>query len=192
MKTRLSFFTLWLALSFSTVLGQLRLAPQDDQSAPELKPIIGPVAIPMPVWEITAIVAGSVAVLAIITWLIVRARQNRPQPIPPTPKEIALQALEKIQAQISVMEPYAFSIAVCDILRTYVSQQYQLGAPRQTSPEFLASIGDSPKFSGEEKALLGQFLEKCDLIKFAHIQATSEDSAALWQQARRFVEGGDA
>ncbi|MGC3988720.1 MAG: hypothetical protein QM796_03335 [Chthoniobacteraceae bacterium] len=191
MKYRLPFFLFLLALPLSPAFGQLRMAPpaQGDQTPP---PFIGPVAVPMPVWEITAIVGGIIAAVGIIAWIMISAHRNRPQPIPPTPKEIALAELEKIHPQISTMEPYAFSIAVCDILRAYVLQQYQLGAPRQTSPEFLASIGDSPKFSGEEKTLLGQFLEKCDLIKFAHIQASSEDSTALWQQARRFVEGGVA
>jgi hypothetical protein len=56
----------------------------------------------------------------------------------------------------------------------------------------LAGIAESPRFLAAEKALLAQFLEKCDLIKFAHINATTDDSTALWQQARDFVTGGAA
>ena len=60
----------------------------------------------------------------------------------------------------------------------------------QTSPEFLAAAGASPRFSEAEKALLAAFLEKADLIKFARLAAGSSDSEQLLEQARRFVEGG--
>jgi hypothetical protein len=185
-------FLIAALLPLSTALAQLQLAPQSGAPVPELKPIAGPVPIPMPLWEIIALAGAGAAVLALILWLIVRRKKKGPPPLPPTPRQIALSALEAIHAQISTLEPYTFSIAVCDILRAYVSRQFQLGAPRQTSPEFLAGIAESPRFLAAEKALLAQFLEKCDLIKFAHINATTDDSAALWQQARDFVTGGAA
>ena len=189
---RLFFSLPVLMMPFSAALAQLQMAPQENPQAPALKPIAGPVPIPMPAWEIVAIACGSVALIALVAWLVIRSIKNRPPPVPPTPREIALRNLDAIRAQISEVQPYAFSIAVCDILRAYVGAQFQLGAQRQTSPEFLASIAESPRFSAQEKELLAQFLEKCDLIKFANVHATGDDSAALWQQARSFVEGGTA
>ena len=85
--------------------------------------------------------------------------------------------------------PYEFSIAVSDVLRTYIGAQYRLHAREQTSPEFLGAISRSAKFSENEKALLTGFLERSDLIKFARIDATSEDSAELLRNAVAFVEG---
>ena len=87
-------------------------------------------------------------------------------------------------------EPYQFSIRVSDILRQYVDAQYHLRATEQTSPEFLATVAGSTRFATEEKQLLAEFLERCDLIKFARIEASQEDSRALLAQAVRFVEGG--
>jgi hypothetical protein len=74
-------------------------------------------------------------------------------------------------------------------LRKYVSARYHLRATEQTSPEFLADAAKSPHFTGADKQLLAEFLERCDLIKFAHIDATVEDSKALLAQAVRYVKG---
>jgi len=38
--------------------------------------------------------------------------------------------------------------------------------------------------------LLRDFLDRCDLIKFARYQATADDSRQLLEEAGRFVEGG--
>jgi hypothetical protein len=65
-----------------------------------------------------------------------------------------------------------------------------LHATQQTSPEFLASIADFPSFTEKEKQMLASFLEKCDLIKFARISATGEESASLLEQAILFARGG--
>ena len=62
-------------------------------------------------------------------------------------------------------------------------------AKEQTSPEFLASIANFSQLTEQEKTLLSLFLEKSDLIKFARLNATTEDSAMLVEQAIRFVEG---
>ena len=69
------------------------------------------------------------------------------------------------------MSPYQFSIRVSDILRKYVTQQYGLPATRQTSIEFLTALAKASPFSTEEKSLLEDFLNRCDLIKFARVRS---------------------
>jgi len=124
-----------------------------------------------------------------ILGLIIRAVRRRPKPAPPTAKEIALKRLKEAEADLTRKAPYEFSIQVSDILRKYVSAQYHLHATEQTSPEFLADAAKSPHFTGADKILLADFLEHCDLIKFARIDATEEDGRALLDQAVRFVKG---
>jgi hypothetical protein len=147
---------------------------------------------PYPIWMVvTAGVAGAL-VLALVVAGIVRAARNRPKPAPPTAREIALRRLREAEEGIARKDPYAFSIEVSDILRRYVSAQYHLHAPEQTSQEFLAETARSPHFTGADKMLLAEFLERCDLIKFARVDATAGDSRALLEQAVRFVMGGAA
>jgi len=171
--------------------------PQQPQAAPsptpELAPIAPPVHVfPYPMWMVITAGVVLLLVVAAIVWAILRHIKNRPQPPPPTPRELALAALEKLRGRISELEPHPFSIEVSDVLRLFVTREFRVRATQQTSPEFLAAAAASPRFSEADKALLAAFLEKADLIKFARVQATACDSEQLLEQARRFVEGGVA
>ena len=89
------------------------------------------------------------------------------------------------------MTPYQFSIRVSDILRRYVTEQYQLPVTRQTSVEFLArSDARLRRFPRTRNRCSTIFLNRCDLIKFARYDATTEDSRLLLEEATRFVKGG--
>jgi hypothetical protein len=157
----------------------------------EIRDIAPPIDVfPYPLWMI--ILAGCVAaaVLGVIGWWCVRWIRRRPPPPPPTPRQVALRALEALRAQVREMAPYAFSIVVSDVLRTYVGAAYGLHAPRQTSPEFLAAISGYSKFSDADRTLLAGFLERCDLIKFAHVDADATDSEKLLESALAFAQGG--
>ena len=138
------------------------------------------------------VTAGVIVLLLLIgaALLIRRWIKSRPAPPPPTPRSIALRELERLRGEVKPLDPYAFSIAVSEVLRTYVGAAYRLHAPQQTSPEFLAAISDSPKFSDADRQLLAEFLEHSDLIKFARIRADSGDSLRLLDSAFAFVRGG--
>src|SRR5437870_715715 len=105
-------------------------------------------------------------------------------------RERALALLEQIRTQITAIDPYRFSIRVSDILRRYVTEQFGLPVTRQTSVEFLNGLRGSSPFSEDEKSLLEDFLNRCDLIKFARYEATTLDSELLLEEAIRFVKGG--
>ena len=131
---------------------------------------------------------ATVLLLAGLTiWLIKRWR-NRPVLVP-TPRQRALDLLARIETEIEKLTPYQFSIRVSDILRRYVTEQYQLPVTRQTSVEFLNALA-ATSFTGDEQMLLTDFLNRCDLIKFARYDATREDSRLLLDEAERFVKGG--
>jgi hypothetical protein len=157
----------------------------------EIRPIAPPVPVfPYPLWMVIAAGAVALALVALLVWLLVRwLRQPKPLPPPPTPREVALAALQALRQQAGTEEPYPFSIAVSEVLRTFVTEEFRVKATNQTSPEFLAAAARSPRFSEEDRALLAVFLEKADLIKFARLQASAADSEALLEQACCFVEG---
>src|ERR1700752_5082743 len=142
----------------------------------------------IPPWLVFVIVFVALSLLGLVVWLL--AKRRRPAPPPKLPREIALEELERISREIEKMSPYQFSIRVSDILRKYVTQQYGLPATRQTSIEFLTALAKASPFSAEEKSLLEDFLNRCDLIKFARYEATASDSRSLLEEAMRFVKGG--
>ncbi|MDQ3623757.1 MAG: DUF4381 family protein [Verrucomicrobiota bacterium] len=166
------------------------LSTPPPATPPAIRDIAPPVDVsPYPLWMIIAVSAGVALIAAGVLWLLIRAWRKRPPPLPPSPRSVTLGALEKLRSQVMTLDPYAFSIAVSDVLRSFIGAQYGLRAAHQTSPEFLAAISDSPKFSGDDRTLLGRFLERCDLIKFARIDAGRDESEELLRSAIAFVQG---
>jgi hypothetical protein len=142
----------------------------------------------LPPWLIFSGAAVALVLCGLVgLWL--RRRWQRPKP-QPAPRERTLELLDRISREIATLSPYQFSIRVSDILRRYVTDQYQLPVTRQTSVEFLAALTKASPFSEDEKSLLEDFLNRCDLIKFARYDATTEDSRLLLEEATRFVQGG--
>jgi hypothetical protein len=142
----------------------------------------------IPTWLVFVIAFVVLSLLGLVVWWFVKRR--KPELPPKAPREIAVGELEQIRGEIERMSPYQFSIRVSDILRRYVSQQYGVPATRQTSIEFLTAAAKAPSFSADDKSLLEDFLNRCDLIKFAKYEATTSDSELLLEEAIRFVKGG--
>ena len=142
----------------------------------------------IPTWVIFVASAVALSLAGLGIWYA-RRFFRREEPVR-LPRDRALDALDTIEAAIERTPPYQFSIRVPDIVRCYAVEQFDLPMTLQTSVEFLNAIGLAPKFSEDEKALLADFLNRCDLIKFARYEATTEESRLLLDEARRFVKGG--
>ena len=156
------------------------------QALPDIAPPVNYSLVPP--WMIFV---GSLVVITIIGLAIWYGRRFfRKKQVTLSPRERALAALSEIESEVERIAPYQFSIRVSNILRRYVVEQFDLPMTRQTSVEFLNAIASAPNFGDEEKALLADFLNRCDLIKFARYEATTVDSRLLLDEARQFVKGG--
>jgi Domain of unknown function (DUF4381) len=142
----------------------------------------------IPPWVIFLGTFAALTIAGLIVWFIIRSRK-RVVPMK-SARERALDLLERMQSDVEKMQPYRFSIRVSDALRRYVTEQFNLPVTRQTSVEFLNGLTKASPFSEEEKSLLEDFLNRCDLIKFARYEATAADSTLLLEEAIRFVKGG--
>jgi hypothetical protein len=158
-------------------------------AAEELHDIVPPVDYSLvPTWLVFVATFFALALIGFVVWLIARKRKT----LAPSqsPRERALESLRRIEDEIERLNPYQFSIRVSDILRRYVTEQYDLPVTRQTSVEFLERLTKASPFADDEKLLLEDFLNRCDLIKFARYEATTADSRQLLEEATRFVKGG--
>jgi len=156
------------------------------QALPDIAPPVNYSLVPP--WMIFV---GSLIVLTIIGLAIWYGRRFfRKKQVTLSPRERTLAALSEIENEVEKIAPYQFNIRVSNILRRYVVEQFDLPMTRQTSVEFLNAIASAPNFGDEEKTLLADFLNRCDLIKFARYEATTEDSRLLLDEARQFVKGG--
>lgn len=164
-------------------------APDAPDPLAELRDNSRLAEVPWPEWVWWAIGAGALLLAALIVLGIVRFIKSRPKKLPPTPREIAMRALNTLRGKMLEAESYGFSVEVSDVLRTFINGHFMLYATQQTSPEFLATISSSPRFSAEDRALLAKFLERCDLLKFARVEAGSDENMELIREASAFVEG---
>jgi Domain of unknown function (DUF4381) len=155
------------------------------QTLPDIAPPVSYSLVPP--WMIFV---ASLIVLTIIGLAIWYGRRFfRKKQVTLSPRERALTALNRIESEVENIPPYQFSIRVSDILRRYVMEQFDLPMTRQTSVEFLNAIASAANFSADEKTLLADFLNRCDLIKFARYEATMAESRLLLDEARQFVKG---
>jgi hypothetical protein len=74
-----------------------------------------------------------------------------------------------------------------EVIRHYLEKRFHLGASRQTTPEFLQTMGASPLLTPLQRTALKDFLERCDLAKFAQVQFPVEECRSLSQSAQLFV-----
>jgi hypothetical protein len=154
-----------------------------------LHDIAGPVSFfPYPIWMVVAAALVLLALIGLVVWLVARRKPRKPL----TPAEKAFAELARLRGEVAASEPYDFSIAVSDVLRVYLRDARGLSATTQTSREFLETVRTRHVFNDAEREALAAFLDKADLIKFARLHATTEDSSALLEQAERLVRAAQA
>lgn len=157
-------------------------------AATDIRDIKPPLPIPTG-WEWVWWAAGALVVLAILIalrfWLRKRAA-HRPGP-PPIPAHI--RARQKLAAALALLaQPKPFVIAVSDTARSYLEERFTFRAPERTTEEFLRELGGTDLLQPEQKASLGNFLENCDLVKFAKYEPGENELRGLHAAALNLVE----
>ena len=85
-------------------------------------------------------------------------------------------------------EADSWFVELSSIVRAYVEQRYRIRAPELTTEEFLQVAVAAAAMSDDQRALLVQFLERCDRVKFAGYRPDADESIATLKAARGFVE----
>jgi len=105
------------------------------------------------------------------------------------PHEIALQHLEDARRLMDPDHARDYCFAVSNIIRRYVEERFQVDAPKLTTEEFLRDIVEMrDTMLKPHRALLGEFLEHCDLANFAGWRYSMPDLEAMHASARSFVQ----
>jgi DNA-binding FadR family transcriptional regulator len=81
-----------------------------------------------------------------------------------------------------------FSIAVSDIVRQYIEVQFMVTATHRTTEEFLRDLLETSNAAlAAHRNLLAEFLNQCDLAKFAGVSLSRQILESLHRSARSFV-----
>lgn len=162
--------------------GQTALSPTNDIRA--IKP---PVEIPNPwlwvYWIAGTLIALALIALAIRAWRKAQARAAITIPVPPH-----VRARQRIDAALQLIgDPRAFAIAVSDAVRVYLEERFNLRAPERTTEEFLRDLQRTSALTSDQKSSLAEFLERCDLVKFARLEPPESVLRELHEAALRLV-----
>ena len=84
-------------------------------------------------------------------------------------------------------DPKPFTIAVSDAIRQYLEERFQFRAPERTTEEFLHELQGTDLLAFEQKASLGEFLNRCDMVKFARYEPVVEELQTMHEAALRLV-----
>jgi hypothetical protein len=135
-------------------------------------------------WVVLAIV---LLLLVLNGWVLYRRRRQE-SAVPPS--QWALRELQRIHLPADSTERALeeFYTRLSDVLRRYLELRYRLPAPEQTTAEFLEAMRRSLLLQPEQQAVLRNFLEQCDLVKFARAQPSADECHKAAEIARAFVE----
>jgi hypothetical protein len=144
-----------------------------------------------PRWVMGLLLVAAIAALAAI---LVRRFISKPRtflnyPPPPPPHEVALKALQELLARGWIeegrIEP--FYVELSCIVRRYIEDRFRLRAPEQTTEEFIREAVSSRLLSQEHQMLTRDFLEQCDLVKFARYEPEQMVMRSGYAAAERLV-----
>jgi hypothetical protein len=102
----------------------------------------------------------------------------------------ALDALDRLEKLVALGEydGTEFATELSAVVRSFLERSLRLAATRQTTPEFLQGLRSSGSLSEEHQRLLQEFLEQCDLAKFAGVSPNPQQISRLSGAARDLIQ----
>lgn len=165
-------------------------APARTLARQDIHDIKPPVPIPDWSWVWWVLAAAALAALALWWWRRQKARAPE-KPAEVSPEQLIpphVRAKRRLEEALRLLDqPKPFVIAVSDALRQYLEEQFDLHAPERTTEEFLDEVQSSPLLDAGQKALLADFLTRCDLVKFARYEPAERELRDLHAAALRLV-----
>lgn len=107
--------------------------------------------------------------------------------VPPTPPHV--RARQRLHAALAhIQDPRVFCGEVSDALRIYLEERFRFHAPERTTEEFLIELQNTNILTVQQKQSLGDFLQSCDLVKFARHEPNEAALRDLHECALRLVD----
>lgn len=133
--------------------------------------------------------------VALVAWLVVRRlrARNRSVPAPPPipPHELAFEALEELErgellAQGQVQRYY---VELTEIAKGYLEGRFGVDALDRTTDEIRrALLKDGQRLAPLSPDAVVEFLQQCDLVKFARLAPADDESREALETVREMVQ----
>ena len=168
----------------------------NPDEAGDIRDIKSPIYLPrdytmLILWSSLGLLLTGLAIFAF--YYIKRRRQGKSilpsRARPPRPAhEVALEALEKLAQSdmLATGQVKNYYIEISDIIRTYIEGRYNIIAIEMTTTQLLEKVRQERMEPGLLD-LLREFLDSCDIVKFAKYIPTSSENERTTQCAFDFV-----
>ena len=118
-----------------------------------------------------------------------REGETKPEPPPRPPHEVALEALARLEASplLERGEVKEYHIRASEIIRTYLEARFHLPALEMTT-RFIKLGLERVGLGGEVVEGFGDFLNRCDMVKFAKFRPDPSVAHSVLLLGRELVE----
>jgi hypothetical protein len=175
----------------------LRVSTLPVDTTKAIKPIKGPMKVPITFRELLPwlLLALAVILLALAAiWYIRRRRKNKPildirLKVPLKPHEIALKELNELRTKKLYQSGYIkqYHTEITDILRKYIEDRFLIPAMESTSDEIITDLGRTGLVETADVGTLRSVLVLADLVKFAKAVPAPEENESSLTSAVSFV-----
>ena len=135
-------------------------------------------------WGVLLTLAVLIALLFLFRKRLFGAKAAKAPVVPPH-----VRARRRLQAALAhIDDPRLFCFEVSETVRVYLEERFELRAPERTTEEFLTELQTSRALNREQKQSLAEFLQGCDLVKFARFEPAESALRDLHDGASRLVD----
>ena len=166
-----------------------------DADASDVRGIKPPVSLDkryFKLYIIIAIVFGVLLLVAIVLHYVYHRKQAEAESIPEplSAHQIAYNDLESLKAMdlVSKGQIKEYYYRLSNIVRHYIENRFKLMAPERTTEEFLIEMTVTGELTAAHKELIGNFLEHCDMVKFAAYGPDSREIESSFNSAKKLVD----
>jgi hypothetical protein len=162
----------------------------DDKD--DIRPLKNPVEIKsgFPRW--LAVFFALVIIAAVLTWVYFRRKKTlvAKSILPPRPpEEMAFEELNALAGMRLVEKGLVkeYYIRMSDIIRRYIEARYKILALDRTTWELYQEMRIK-RIERQHSDMIRDFLEECDLVKFAKYVPTQKEIEEIYKRAKEIVE----
>jgi hypothetical protein len=173
----------------------IEIATTLDADASDVRDITPPVGLDknyFRLYIIIAIVLGVLALVAIVLHYVYNRKNRETESIaePLSAHQIAYNELESLRAMnlISKGQIKEYYYRLSNIVRHYIENRFKLMAPERTTEEFLAEMMVTTRLTEDHKKLVEDFLEHCDMVKFAAYGPDRREIENSLNSAKKLVD----
>ena len=170
---------------------------KEGEISGDIKDILPPIDVPtsfkrLIVW--ISIGLGVLLLSGVICGLVYkfnkRSKIQEQQFIRRTPQEIAYGLLERLSKDDLIAKGLVkeYYYRITNILRHYIEDRFGLLAPERTTEEFLTEMAHTNQLDDTHKILIREFLERCDMVKYAKYGPSNLEVKETYDAAKRFID----